>query len=138
MQEVIQFFSHHVILATTLLIIFSLLLVVEWIRATQRSTAITPLHATQLINHQQAVVVDIRSTLLYDKGHIIHALAMDPATIVNGKKLAKFRARPIILVCQEGLESTKLATTLAKQTYQVYALAGGMSKWLANHLPIHR
>src|SRR5690606_19823028 len=119
----INFFNHHLYLTIAAIIIFALLALVEILRAKRNVREITPSAAIQLINHEQGVVIDIRAPEQYRKGHIIDAVSILPSELSQaGKKIEKYKANPLIIVCNAGISSLKTATHLAKEGYQVYSL----------------
>lgn len=137
MQDILIFISQHWLLTTALVIVLVLLMIVEVIRLKQNTFNISPLQTTQLINHENATVIDIRTTETFKKGHIIGANAISAQEIrENSKKLEKFKTRPLIIVCNAGIESQKIATLLLKQGYNVYSLHGGMRAWSEAEMPI--
>jgi rhodanese-related sulfurtransferase len=137
MQELTTFISSHLLLSLATAIVLALVMVVEFLRAKRVSSQLTPLQATQMINHDHAVVIDIRPSDAYRGGHIIDAASFTPGEIRdNAKKLEKWKTKPIILVCGNGLESQKLAALLLKRGYNAYSLASGMRAWSEAQMPL--
>lgn len=137
MQDLINFLSNHLTLTIAVIIVLAFVMIVEFIRTKRNSLGLSPLQATQMMNHDNAIVLDIRASELYRKGHIIEAYSSTPQEInANPKKLEKFRTRPLIIVCSTGVESQKIAALLLKQGYNVYALTGGMRSWTDAQMPI--
>ena len=137
MQEMLTFLTNHPALSAGALVVILLLLMLEILRAKRSTFKITAQQATQLINHDNAVVVDLRSTEQFKKGHIIGAQSILSKSIWdNAKKLEKFKTKPLIMVCEQGVESQKIAVFLLKHGYNVFALAGGMRGWQAADMPI--
>ena len=137
MQELITFVSHHLGLSLAVGIIVLLLIVIELIRAKRNSFNITPAQTIHLINHEQAAIIDIRPRELFNKGHIIDAYSMTREELLNHpKKLEKFKNKPIIMVCQAGIESQKIAASLLKHGYNVYSLSGGIRAWTQAEMPL--
>lgn len=137
MQELTLFITNHPALSFAALVLLVLLLIVEVIRMRRSNINITPSQATHLINHQNAVILDLRSEDAYRKSHIIDAYAMNAKTVLQGdKKLDKFKSRPLIIVCPAGVESQKIATALIKRGYQAYSLKGGMRGWMSAQMPV--
>jgi len=103
-------------------------------------TEIKAAPAVQLINHKDAVVVDIRSDDAYAKGHIIDAIHLPAERLEDSlDQLAAYRDRAIIVCCNSGRQSAKAASLLAKNGFSaVYKLAGGMMSWESAHLPLER
>lgn len=137
MQELSTFISNHLLLSVAAIAILVLLLIIEFLRAKRNTVNITPLQTTQLINHDNGVVIDVRSQDAYRKGHIIDAYSISGQELqTSTKKIEKFRARPIIIVCNMGVESQKIASLLLKNGYNAYSLAGGMRGWEEAQMPI--
>lgn len=137
MQELINFLSHHTTLTMALIIIFFLASVVEFIRANRHRSNLTAAQATQKINREQAVVLDVRSTEAYQAGHIVGAISM-PAKdfLATSKKLEKYRNKPLIIVCETGVDSLKITAKLRKAGYNAYILSGGIRTWSDASMPL--
>lgn len=137
MQELTTFISNHTELGIAVALIILLLIVVELLRAKRKSFSLTPSQATQMMNHDNAVVIDIRPTDAYRKGHIINAQSLPAQEIRdNPKKIEKYKNRPLLIVCNAGLESQKLAALLLKQGYNAFSLAGGLRSWSEAQMPL--
>jgi rhodanese-related sulfurtransferase len=137
MQDFITFLSHHPLLSAAVVIVFVLVTVVELIRVKRNTFNITPGRAVQLINRENAAVIDLRPTENYRKGHIIDAVSMTVQELKETpKKLEKLKNRPIILVGEAGSETQKIAALLLKQGYNAFSLAGGMRAWNEAELPL--
>lgn len=137
MQELTLFISHHAELSAAAVIIFTLLLIVEYLRARQKAVSINPAQATQLINHQHAVVIDIRDPDSFKQGHIVDAHSMTSQDARgNNKKIEKYKNKPVIVVCHNGQESQKVAASLLKQGYNAYSISGGIRAWVNAQMPL--
>lgn len=137
MSDFTTFVSNHVLLVFAASVVIIILFIVESIRTKRGNFNINPLQATQLMNHQNAVVIDIRDSNAYQNGHIIDALCMTAAEISElSKKIEKLKGKAIIIVCQAGVESQKIAAFLLKHGYNAYSLAGGMRAWGNAQMPI--
>ena len=137
MQELTTFIMNHQILVLAMMIVIALLLVIELIRARRRIYFATPSEIVKGINHDNAVVIDIRTPEAFQKGHIVGALSMSGHEIRNHlKKLEKFKEKPIIIVCDNGIESQKLAAILFKLDYNAFSLPGGMPAWIKAEMPL--
>jgi rhodanese-related sulfurtransferase len=137
MQDLINFFSHHINLTTATVVIMALLAALEIWRKKNNTAQVTAVAVVQLINHQDAVVIDLRSAEEFSRGHIIAAQSMSHIELpALSKKLNKYKKRPIVLVCASGLESQKVTTHLQREGYTAYALANGMRSWIDAQLPV--
>lgn len=99
---------------------------------------IDPTEATRLINHEDAVVVDIRSEAEFKQGHILNAVHLPMSQLSeNLKKMEPYKDRPIITLCRTGQRAPGAAGTLRKQGFEkVYALKGGLLAWQNANLPL--
>jgi rhodanese-related sulfurtransferase len=137
MQDLTTFISNHLFLALAAAAVFVLAMLVELLRARRNVFNITPVRTTQLINRENAVVIDIRPVETYRQGHIIAAYSMpDQDSKQTLKKLEKFKNRPIIVAANAANESQKIAALLLKHGYNAYSLAGGMRAWSEAQMPL--
>ena len=96
--------------------------------------------ALQLINHKNALILDVREEKEFNTGHILNAML-----IPLGKfrerigELERYREQPIVVVCRSGQRSTAACVLLGKQGFSlVYNLAGGMLAWQKANLPLEK
>ncbi len=137
MQELIQFGEKHPLLSIAILVVFALLFIVELLRLNRVRRMISPADATQLINRQRAAVLDLRSKEQFKTGHIIDSTNLSAQELIeNPKKLEKFKQKPLVIVCQMGTESQKVAALLTKKGYNSYSIAGGIRAWIAAQMPL--
>lgn len=137
MQDLTTFISNHLSLSIAAIILFTLLILVEALRAKRRVASLNTTQMIQMINHQKANVIDIRAKESYRNGHIIGAQSMTAKEIsAPGKRLERYKTKPLIIVCNNGSESQKIAADLAKQGYNTRALAGGLRSWSEANLPL--
>jgi rhodanese-related sulfurtransferase len=94
--------------------------------------------ATQLINRQNAVILDLREDKDYDGGHLPNALHIPLAQLGSrGSELSKFTGRPLIAYCEQGNRSRSASSALSKLGFaEVYTLRGGVRAWVEAGLPI--
>ena len=101
---------------------------------------IGPVEATRMLNHDNAVMIDMREDKEYREGHIINAVHA-PAGKQNNytAKLEKYRERPLIVYCRSGQRSTAVCSKLRKQGFEaVYNLKGGVVAWQKAELPLEK
>lgn len=98
------------------------------------------LGAMQLMNHKNALVLDVREQGEYDSGHILNSKLI-PLGKLGGRvgELEKYRERPIVVVCRSGMRSASACAQLGKQGFtEVYNLNGGVMAWQKASLPLER
>jgi rhodanese-related sulfurtransferase len=102
-----------------------------WVSATQ---------ATQLINREDALVVDVREPNEFASGHVLGAKNLPLAKIAApGAELAKKKERPVIVYCDGSERSAKALAALKKQGFtRVANLSGGLAAWQQAGLPVEK
>lgn len=137
MQDIFSFAKQHVSLMLAVMVVLILLIILELLRQLKSARQINNHTATRLINHQNAVVIDIRSTDAFMKGHIVNAISLPSHDLTKStKKLEKHKSNPIILICANGLESAKTANVLKRMGFNVFILQGGLRQWQDAGLPL--
>lgn len=93
--------------------------------------------ATQLINHKNALVLDVREDAEFKSGHVINAKLLPLGKLGERVgELEKYRSKPVVVVCRSGARSANACAFLGKQGFaEVYNLAGGMIAWQKANLP---
>ena len=136
MGQLGQFITNHWALWLALVVILIAVFTNELISQKKRAKELSPNAAIDLINHENAVVIDLRNPELFRAGHIIGAICA-PADDFSQKRMEKYKTKPLILVCARGLQSATVATKLRTQGFtQPVALAGGITAWQAAGLPL--
>jgi rhodanese-related sulfurtransferase len=127
MDELWIFVVNHWMLFAALAVILGLLLATTVVPGLQGIKGLDPLEATQLINHQGAVMLDIREDAEYQQGHILNSVHIPlPRLQQQLKTLEKHKAKPVIAVCQTGNRSAQAASLLHKNGFEtVYNLRAG-------------
>ena len=96
--------------------------------------------ALQLINHKNALVLDVREEDEYRAGHVLNSTLI-PLGKLKGRigELEKYRDRAIVVVCRSGIRSATACATLGKQGFtQAYNLSGGVNAWQKAKLPLEK
>ncbi|WP_028388145.1 rhodanese-like domain-containing protein [Legionella fairfieldensis] len=136
MGQLGQFIINHWALWLALVGILVFIFINESLAQRKRAKELSPQAAVNLINHDNAVVVDLRETEAFRKGHIIDAILATPDDF-SAQRMDKYKAKPLILVCARGLQSASLAAKLKEQGFlQLFVLAGGIAAWQAAELPL--
>lgn len=104
------------------------------------SKAISPAQLPPLQTRQHAVVVDLNEKEKFSEGHISQAINI-PFTKLQDSigKVRKYQKKPIVLVCENGNNSRKALSILEKNDFSdVYSLAGGLTAWRKENLPLEK
>jgi rhodanese-related sulfurtransferase len=96
------------------------------------------IQATQLVNRQNALMLDVRETQEYEGGRVPNAVHLPLSQLAErGEEIRRFSARPVIAYCERGTRSRSAAAALAKLGFaQVYTLRGGLRAWAEAGLPV--
>ncbi len=96
--------------------------------------------ATQLINREDALVVDVRDPGEYGTGHILGAKNWPLDHIdERGGEAAKRKDKPVIVYCDTGDRTPKAAAALRKLGFtRVVSLSGGLPAWQQAGLPVEK
>lgn len=94
--------------------------------------------ATQLINREDATVLDVRERKEFDKGHVVDAVNIPLAKLAErAVELDKKKESPVIVMCQYGQHSGEAVKMLQARGFtKVNKLAGGVSEWQSQNLPL--
>ncbi len=138
-NEIIPFIKHHPMLSIGWVVLFVVIIVMTIKSKLSKVKIISNALAIQLINKQDAMVVDIRSADSFKKGHITQSHNILPVDIKNGtiKVLEKHKESPVILLDDNGLSAANVAENLIQQGFmQVYVLKDGIAGWNGENLPL--
>jgi rhodanese-related sulfurtransferase len=140
MKQLSEFVLHHPFLFLALLGILVMLIGNELRRAMLNLKEVSPLQATQLLNHQDAVLLDVREPQEYQDGFLPNSIRIPLGSLSEkASQLDKHRERPIIIVCRSGNRSAHAVRMLKKMGYEtVYNLGGGLHAWRTANLPISK
>ncbi|HIE76054.1 MAG TPA: rhodanese-like domain-containing protein [Gammaproteobacteria bacterium] len=125
------------------LIVISLLIGIDTMRrGGAGANQVSAVQLPQLINQENAVVVDVCQPEEFGKGHIPAAINIPVDQIKEQLgQLEKFRKkdRPIVLSCRSGQRASRAAAVLRKNEFKrVYTLSGGLAAWEKENLPLER
>ena len=94
--------------------------------------SVGPVEATQLINREDAYILDVREADEYASGHLPEAKNIPTSKLADRvSELEKFKDKPIIVCCASGMRSSKACGELKKQGFEkLYSLSGGVDAWV--------
>ena len=100
--------------------------------------AVGPGDALGLMNHQEALVLDVREDGEYTSGHILGSRHI-PLSKLSGElaRIKHDKQKPVVMVCASGSRSNRACSMLTKDGYSdVYNLRGGIMAWKNANLPL--
>lgn len=135
MEHLSQFIINHWQLWLALIVILVATFINELITQKKKAKELTPQLAVDLINNENAVVIDLRDKEAFKQGHIIdsiHAKSDD----FEQQKMDKYKNKPIILVGTRAMDAQAIANKIRTQGYQPLVLSGGIASWQEANLPL--
>jgi rhodanese-related sulfurtransferase len=96
--------------------------------------------ATQLINREGGLVLDVRESAEYAQGHILGARNVPLSQLEKrAAELDKLKSKPVILCCASGNRSTRAVGLLRSRGIEkVFNLSGGFAAWQQAGLPVEK
>ncbi len=138
MEQFNEFVGNNFPLFLALAVILGLLVQNLWAGFINK-TAVDPARVTELINREDALVVDIRAMADYAKGHIINAINIPNNGFKEQLHQLKDKDQTIVVVCNTGTISGSICKLLKENGYEkIYDLKGGMASWTGVNLPISK
>ncbi len=111
-----------------------------WPGFRQSGKSVTTAQATQLINREDALIIDVRESHEYAAGHMPDARNIPLKDLAaKADELAGYKEKPLILVCASGVRSGQGCSQLEKLGFtKLNNLDGGVAAWEKAGLPIKR
>lgn len=90
----------------------------------------------QLIEQQQAILIDLAEKTTFDKGHIPGAVNMPGITFIDGTADLEDVSKPVILLPMKGLIPMPVVQYLDRiGVKEIYLFKGGLKEWQEAGLP---
>ena len=116
------------------------MLVWPYVRRSAGGPWVNTLQATQMINRQEALLIDVRDPAEYAKGHILGAKNVPVADLERrAAEFDRHKAKPVIVHCDSGSRATRAVGVLKARGFaSVFNLAGGFGAWQQAGLPVEK
>lgn len=135
MERLLEFAANHYLLVSAFFLLLAVFFALEVRRA---GRPISPQQATNLVNRENAVIVDVRSADDFRQGHIAGSVNIPYAEF--GKRvseLEKYRDRPVIVTCRVGPQASAAGRILKREGFSnLMRLQGGLQAWRDEKLPV--
>ncbi|MCP4698640.1 MAG: rhodanese-like domain-containing protein [Gammaproteobacteria bacterium] len=138
MEQFFEFYTNHPFLFLAFTVVSGLLVWNLYGSSLQGFQHLQPAEAIRIINHEGAMILDIREQNEIEQGYIVNSIHVPLGTLTEKlKNLEKYRTRPIIISCLSGHRSARAGAILKKNGFEkVYALKGGVTAWRNASLPL--
>ena len=137
MEQYIEFASNHVILVAAFVVILGMIIGNEFSQLNRGFDDIGPHEITRLTNHEDALLLDIRTINEHREGHIINSKHI-PTSELSGrlKELDKYKKSHVIAYCRSGNRSIAACKILKANGFEnIHNLGGGILAWENANLP---
>lgn len=138
MEPYLQFVLNHPLLFSALGVLIAAFVANEVHGNLTGGKRLNPQEAVRLINDRDPIILDVRPTADFKRGHLLNALNL-PVTQIETQmgQVGKDKARPVLVYCALGANSMLAVDKLRKNGYtEVYPLSGGINNWQGSNLPI--
>ncbi len=134
----LEFVVNHWALWLALVVILALLVGGEIRRRLHGVRQVNPTEAIRLINHDDALMLDVRTPEeLKGSGMITGARHVPLEQLEDRIDTLGDHKRPVVVYCRSGSRSQRAAALLRKRGFEsVYNLAGGILAWQSANLPL--
>ncbi|TDJ31485.1 MAG: rhodanese-like domain-containing protein [Gammaproteobacteria bacterium] len=138
MEEYLEFATRHWALSLAFVGVLGALIITEAGRFTRRFREVSPGRATQLINREDARVLDVSAENEFETAHIINARNIPAGQLASrDRDLKKLQKKPLVVYCRNGQQSLKACSQLDKMGFEdLYWLKGGFAAWQGDNLPV--
>ena len=133
MPYFVQFLIDNWFIVIPLIVSISVFLRVE---NTRKASILDAQQVIFYLNRKDAVLIDIRNSKEFSEGKISQANHVGPDIDLCKKEISKSLEKPIIIICQNGNYSLRMAADLKKDNINVFTMKGGINSWRGENLPL--
>lgn len=140
MHQFFEFAMRHWDLFLALFMILAMMFGGGFMRRLRGYQEVEAASAVQLINHDSALLLDVREESEFREGHILNARHIPLGTLQKRLgELEGFKEKPVLVYCRSGHRSASACGALRKNGFQnVTNLKGGIMAWQNAGLPLNR
>lgn len=137
-SRLLEFIVNHWALSAAFVGVLVLFIINEIRRKAHGVPQLGPHAATQVMNSEDALVLDVREDTEYKQGHLANAVHIPLGQLGQRlKELEKYKDRAVVAYCRTGSRSNSAAGLLRRQGFStVFNLAGGIVAWQNANLPV--
>lgn len=140
MNDFLQFLLKNWQLSSLFVVLLLVYIILEWREKSTGSNKISPQQLTSMINHDKAVVIDIREKESFHEGHIVGAITCPSGEFDDKlKKLKKYIKQPVVVVDANGQKVMPIIQKLRQNGFEkVFTLKGGINSWSQAEFPLKK
>jgi len=99
---------------------------------------ISAVKAKEIINTEKPLILDVRSPMEFNEGHIPNAMLLPVQDIADSiNSIAKYKDGPVVVYCHTGNRSNIASRVLSRHGFKnVYNIKGGIKEWILSGIEI--
>ena len=140
MQQLFEFVGNHLYLWIGLVAVLGMLIKSEFDSRVGAPIHLSAMNAIRLINNNDdALVIDVRESTAFKKGHIKGAINLPLSSIKDkiGELATQNKDSAVLAYCNSGATSTRACRLLKQAGFSnVHNIAGGINGWSDAKLPV--
>jgi len=141
MEQISEFVLNNLLLFAALAVVLVMLIKAELDHQANKGSFLSPSSAIRLMNnHEDAMILDVRTAADYKAGHIKGARNVplsDLDSAIAG--MSEDKNKPVLVYCNSGNTVNRAIKALKKAGFeQVNNLEGGIAAWKEANLPLSK
>ena len=139
MEQLSEFVLNNLLLFAALVVVMVMLIKAELDHQANKGSFLSPSMATRLMNnHDDVLIIDIRTAADFKKGHIKGAKNMPLSDFAKGVDgLSDDKDKPVLIYCNSGNTVTRAIKLLKNAGFEkVNNLDGGIAAWKEANMPL--
>jgi rhodanese-related sulfurtransferase len=139
MEQLSEFVLNNIVLFAALIGVLVLLIKAELDHQASKGLFLSPAMAIRLMNnHDDALLIDIRSAAEYKSGHIKGAKNTPLAELSSAiESYSSYKSKPVLIYCNSGNTATRAIKLLKKAGFEnINNLEGGIAAWKDASMPL--
>ena len=139
MDQLIEFVSNNLLLFAALIVVLVLLIKAELNHQANKGIQLSPSMAIRMMNnHEDALVVDVRTAAEFKGGHIKGAKNVPLKEFASAiESYAGYKDKQVLVYCNSGSTVVSAINQLKKAGFEnINNLEGGIAAWKEANLPL--
>ena len=138
--QITEFSANHTLLVGGFVALLIAVFINEFKQAAKNFSSLTPAGAIQLMNNEDAVLLDVREPAETVAGKLAKAIQIPVGSVGQRVgELDKHKDKNIIVYCKTGARAGIACQELNEAGFEkVYSLSGGITAWQEANLPVSR
>lgn len=138
MEHLPEFVSNHVFLCGGLVAVLVMLIKAELDHQTGKAFQLNPLNAIRMMNDDDTLLLDVRESTEYGRGHIKNATNVPLSSLREKlKDIMQYKDKSVLAYCANGAVSGRACKALKHAGFtNIHNIEGGLSAWQDAKLPV--